>query len=125
MAVKAYDLWRVIRLLNPAAALANEVRERIAGQLMEHGREELAKRLARAYVETVGGAAIDLYGGRLMPKDMGLASQGPITAAKTGLPESEPAHTLTPRPIKKGSRLWGQIKNAGDLLRSGRKAPLE
>ncbi|MDZ4842798.1 MAG: GTP-binding protein HSR1 [Hyphomicrobium aestuarii] len=65
VAIKAYDLWRIVRLLNPAAALASEVRERLVGQVFEHGREEVAKRLTRLYVETVGRAAIDLYSGRL------------------------------------------------------------
>jgi uncharacterized protein len=122
VAVKAYDLWRMIRLLNPAAALANEVRERIAGQLMEHGREELAKRLARAYVETVGRAAIDLYGGRLMPRDSGPVSESVL---KPDPPIGEAGDAPKPRLLKKGSRLWSQVKNATGLLKSGRKAPVK
>jgi hypothetical protein len=107
-------------LLNPAAALANEVRERIAGQLMEHGREELAKRLARAYVETVGAAAIDLYGGRLMPQDSAAAGAGGITTTKAGSPDNEAFDVTKPRSPSKGSRLWSQVKNASGLLRSGK-----
>lgn len=62
---KAYDIWRVIRLVNPLTAAASEVRERLQKELYEWGRDELARRLVRAYVREVGRAAIDLYGGRL------------------------------------------------------------
>lgn len=62
---KGYDLWRIVRLLNPAAAVTQELRERFTRQLYEAGREHLAGRLARAFVKEVGRAAIDLYGGNL------------------------------------------------------------
>jgi uncharacterized protein len=64
-AEKGYDLWRVVRLLNPLTAVTNELRERFTRQIYEMGREHLAKRLARAFVTEVGRAAIDLYGGNL------------------------------------------------------------
>ena len=62
---KGYDLWRVVRLLNPVSAATQELRERFTRQLYEAGREHLARRLARAFVKEVGRAAIDLYGGNL------------------------------------------------------------
>jgi hypothetical protein len=62
---KGYDLWRVVRLLNPVAAATQEMRERFTRQLYEMGRDQLAQRLARAYVKEVGRAAIELYGGNL------------------------------------------------------------
>ena len=69
IASKAYDLWRIIRLLNPITAATQEVRERLTKSMYAGLREELAKRLAAAYVREVGRAAIDLYGGRLMVSD--------------------------------------------------------
>jgi uncharacterized protein len=65
LAEKGYQLWRVVRLLNPLAAVTNEVRETFTRQIYEMGREHLARRVARAYVREVGRAAIDLYGGNL------------------------------------------------------------
>src|SRR5258705_3429192 len=62
---KGYDLWRVVRLLHPVAAVTQELRERFTRQIYEMGREHLARRIARAFVKEVGRAAIDLYGGNL------------------------------------------------------------
>ncbi len=72
VAQKGYDVWRIIRMLNPATAVTQELRERLSNQMYRWGREELAKRLARGYVKEVGRAAIDLYGGRLRvaPEDL-------------------------------------------------------
>ncbi len=72
VAEKAYDIWRIVRLLNPVAALTNEARERLTRKLYSGVRDELAGRLTRGFVKTVGRAAIDLYGGRLriMPQDL-------------------------------------------------------
>jgi uncharacterized protein len=65
LAEKGYDLWRILRLLNPVSAATHELRERFTRQIYEAGREHLARRLAQAYVKEVGRAAIDLYGGNL------------------------------------------------------------
>ncbi len=65
LAEKGYDLWRVVRLLNPVAAATQELRERFTRQIYGMGRDHVARRLARAYVKEVGRAAIDLYGGNL------------------------------------------------------------
>jgi uncharacterized protein len=62
---KGYDLWRIVRLLNPVSAATQELRERFTRQIYEAGREHIARRLARAYVTEIGRAAIDLYGGNL------------------------------------------------------------
>lgn len=62
---KGYDLWRVVRLLNPISAATQELRERYTRHLYDVGRDHVARRLARAYVREVGRAAIDLYGGNL------------------------------------------------------------
>jgi predicted GTPase len=74
IAEKAHDLWRVIRLLNPVTAVAHEVRESVTRRIYEWGREELARRLAEAYVREVGRAAIDLYSGRLRVSETELAT---------------------------------------------------
>lgn len=65
LAEKGYDLWRIVRLLNPVSAATQELRERFTRQIYEMGREHLARRLARAFVKETGRAAIDLYGGNL------------------------------------------------------------
>jgi predicted GTPase len=73
VAETAFDLWRIIRLMNPASAITQEMRETITRQLYDWGREELARRLAVAYVREVGRAAIDLYSGRLRVSPEALA----------------------------------------------------
>lgn len=62
---KGYDLWRIVRMLNPVSAVTQELRERFTKQIYDAGREHLARRLAHAFVREVGRAAIDLYGGSL------------------------------------------------------------
>lgn len=64
-AEKAYDIWRILRLANPITAVTHEARERLSGELMQWGRDEIARRVAETYVREIGSAAIDLYGGRL------------------------------------------------------------
>ena len=64
-AEKAYDIWRIVRLFNPATAIANEAREQITKRMYAGIRDEFTVRLARFYVFEVARAAIDLYGGRL------------------------------------------------------------
>lgn len=64
-AERAYDLWRIVRMLNPVSAATHEIREQFSRQMYEMGREHIIRRLAERYVEEVGRAAIDLYGGRL------------------------------------------------------------
>jgi uncharacterized protein len=51
IAQKGYDIWRIIRMLNPATAATQELRERLSNQMYRWGREELAKRLVRGYVK--------------------------------------------------------------------------
>ena len=64
-AERAYDVWRVVRLANPATAAANEAREQLSKAMMQWGRDAVARKLVEAYVLEIGRAAIDLYGGRL------------------------------------------------------------
>lgn len=65
VAEQAYDIWRVIRMANPATAVTHEARERLSRALMNWGKEHVSRRIAEAFVEEVGRAAIDLYSGRL------------------------------------------------------------
>jgi len=64
-AERVYDLWRIVRMLNPVSAATHEIREQFSRQMYEIGREHIIRTLAERYVEEVGRAAIDLYGGRL------------------------------------------------------------
>lgn len=65
IADKAYDVWRVVRLLNPATAATNEARERLTRAIFSWGKDHVTRRVTEAYVEEIGRAAIDLYSGRL------------------------------------------------------------
>jgi len=85
IAERAYDVWRVLRLANPATALTHEARERLSRAVLKWGREHVTRRLAEAFVEEVGRAAIDLYGGRLR-------IEAPIGGA--GSPDAAPAPGL-------------------------------
>ena len=69
VAEQAYDLWRVVRTLNPVNAATSEARERLTKRLYTGLKDELASRLTKGYVREVGRAAIDLYGGRLRVSD--------------------------------------------------------
>lgn len=72
-AERAYDVWRVIRLVNPATAAAQEAREQLSRAMVQWGRDAIARRLTQAYVTEIGRAAIDLYGGRLRVSSADLA----------------------------------------------------
>ncbi len=78
MASKGYDLWRLIRILNPLAAATQEVREQVTKKIYDWGREAAARKLLNRYIEEVGRAAIDLYAGRL--KVSGDELSGYVTA---------------------------------------------
>jgi hypothetical protein len=97
MAERAYDFWRILRLSNPAAAITNEARERLSRAMIQWGRDHISRRLAETFVEEVGRAAIDLYGGRLRltHDDLGSAADAAVNAAGD-LPilPTEPLHLL-------------------------------
>jgi hypothetical protein len=87
VAEKAYDIWRLVRLVNPVTAATNEARERLSKALLGWGREHVTRRLAEHYVEEVGRAAIDLYGGRLRIQLDGVDA----SAASPSVPGAETA----------------------------------
>jgi len=121
LAEKGYDLWRVVRLLNPVAAVTQELRERFTRQIYEMGREHLARRIARAFVKEVGRAAIDLYGGnlRIAPERLNAhvtaASRADLGAAEArGL---EPVRILVAGQIGAGkSSLVNALANAVEAV---------
>lgn len=84
-AERAYDVWRVLRLANPATALTHEARERLSRAVLKWGREHVTRRLAEAFVEEVGRAAIDLYGGRLRIEAPAEGAGSPDAAPAPGL----------------------------------------
>jgi len=77
IADKAYDVWRVVRLLNPATAATNEARERLTRAIFSWGKDHVTRRVTEAYIEEIGRAAIDLYSGRLRVAGTAAAASGP------------------------------------------------
>lgn len=125
LAQKGWDIWRIIRMLNPATAATQELRERMSNQMYRWGRDELAKRLARGYVKEVGRAAIDLYGGRLRVSPEELEAH--ITEASTrdrraaAQVQAEPLRILVCGQVKAGkssliNALAGEVRAASDVL---------
>jgi uncharacterized protein len=96
VAEKAYDVWRIIRLINPVAAITNEARERLTKRLYSGVRDEFAKRMIQGFVREVGRAAIDLYGGRLRPSADELVQQSDPATGKnqTASDPSDPVRIL-------------------------------
>lgn len=74
LAEKAYDLWRLARFINPLSAATHEIRERLSREMLQWGRDHVARRLAATFVKEIGRAAIDLYGGRLNVSGEALAA---------------------------------------------------
>lgn len=124
MAEKAYDLWRIIRLLNPVTAATQELRERLTKEVYAWGRTELATRLARVFVREVGRAAIDLYGGRLsvtlVRVETHMTAETRGDTVTTDAP-AEPIRILIAGRIKAGksslvNALAAEVKAAVDVL---------
>ncbi len=125
IAQKGWDIWRIVRMLNPAVAATQELRERLSRQMYSWGQEELAKRLARGYVKEVGRAAIDLYGGRLrvsleeLEEHITKASARDRHAAVQV--QTEPLRLLVCGQVKAGkssliNALLGEVRAAPDVL---------
>lgn len=67
VANRAWEIWRIVRLANPATAATHELREQMSKLLYGWGKDAIGRRLVQAYVRETGRAAIDLYSGRLHP----------------------------------------------------------
>lgn len=65
VAGRAWSIWRIARMMNPATAATYEMRERLSKSIMQWVKESITGRLSRAYIHEVGAAAIDLYSGEL------------------------------------------------------------
>lgn len=128
---RAYDIWRTIRLMNPATAVTQELREKFTRQLYEWGRSEVGRRLVGAYVREIGRAAIDLYSGRLRyPNAMASpdesnqeAASSAFDIAQTGVGAVSAAaeHDGTSNSPKENAvrLLFRQIGNAAKLITRG------
>ncbi|MEL6374563.1 MAG: GTPase [Pseudomonadota bacterium] len=122
-AEKAYDVWRVIRLLNPLAAASQEIREKLTQKTFEWGRQQLAGRLARHYVEEVGRAAIDLYGGRLKvtAEEFRLSTAARAARSLASVPSEAPLRILLGGQVGAGksslvNALASEVKAAADVV---------
>jgi hypothetical protein len=62
---RAWSIWRIARMINPATAATYEMRERLSKSIMHWVKETITGRLSRAYIHEVGAAAVDLYSGEL------------------------------------------------------------
>ncbi len=106
LAEKAYDLWRLARFINPLSAATHEVRERLSREMLQWGRDHVARRLAAAYVKEIGRAAIDLYGGRLRVSGEALASHvtraSATDKAEVGARVAEPLRILVAGQVSAG-----------------------
>lgn len=119
-AEKAYDIWRILRLANPVTAVTHEARERLSGELIGWGRDEVARRLAEAYVREVGRAAIDLYSGRLRVTSTSLgqyvSTDSAADAATIGASRAEPLRILVAGQVSTGKS--SLINALGDEARA-------
>jgi hypothetical protein len=70
---RAWSLWRIARVLNPATAATHEMRERLSKSIVQWLKGSITTRLTRAYIREVGMAAVDLYSGELRRKSGGNA----------------------------------------------------
>jgi predicted GTPase len=125
LAEKAYDIWRAIRILNPLTAVTSEIRERLSKEMMAWGKKHVTQRLARVYVEEVGRAAIDLYGGRLRVDSQRLSAHVTTTSARdlatTASVKMEPLRLLVAGKVSAGksslvNALASEVKAAVDAL---------
>jgi hypothetical protein len=76
VAGRAWSVWRVARLFNPATAVTYEMRHRLSKSLFQWLKGSISSRLVRAYIHEVGEAAIDLYSGELRKNSAGRKAKG-------------------------------------------------
>lgn len=101
VAGKAYDIWRIVRLVNPAAAVTNEARERLSRAMLAWGKDHVSRQLAETFVLEVGRAAIDLYGGRLrVSRDDILENRIDASALASGAGGGAPLRVLVTGPAR-------------------------
>ncbi len=103
-AEKAYDLWRLVRIINPVAAATQEARERMTRQIFSSLTDDLAKRALGIYIREVGSAAVELYSGRL--RDAGPDDKTAYEDNYVGLGDRRP------KSASRFTRVWGEAKKA-------------
>jgi len=107
----AYDLWRLVRVVNPIAAVTQEARERVTKQILTSLRDDFTRRIVRMLVDEVGSAAIELYSGRLRASSRpGL--DGEMAAAAARAKERVPPRAK--------SRIGTALGEIGKLARGSR-----
>lgn len=106
---KAYDAWRLIRLVNPATAVTHEMRERLSKAILQWGTTQVSRRLAETYVEEIGRAAIDLYGGRLAPPGVARPLRGGHGAACA---EAPAARAIRPSRLRQLANALRSLKRS-------------
>ena len=128
-AEKAYDIWRLLRVVNPLAAITQEARSHIGKQLVSNLRDDFTKRLVRVFVSELGDAAIELYGGRLRAPAVDAPTDGTSTkintTAQTGHDDHRPdapaqSHAWV------GQRIWSEARKLGRAaagLYAGKRDP--
>jgi hypothetical protein len=121
VAEKAYDVWRMVRMVNPATAMTHEARERLSRALLTWGKEHVTRRIAETYVEEVGRAAIDLYGGRLR-NVAHIAADPALDSGAAGEPPMSPKRSLTQSRIASGRQAIGAaVRGTRSLFRSRKR----
>lgn len=105
-AERAYEVWRVVRLINPATAAAQEAREQLSKAMVQWGRDAISRRLMEVYILEIGRAAIDLYGGRLRVSSGALAGYVSADSAADneaiGQVQAEPLRILVAGQVSAG-----------------------
>lgn len=122
---RLYDVWRVIRLINPMTALAQEAREQLTKQAVQWGKDQFVRRVVERYVEEVGRAAIDLYSGQLRVTGADLAghvsAESKADRAEIGQRLAEPLRFLIAGQVSAGksslvNALTSEVQAAADVL---------
>lgn len=117
-----YDVWRLARLvMNPAAALATELRGALQGKLFSQSRDELMLWLLQEYVKGTGRHAIELYSGNLfLGRESVTAPLGEDEPIPDESPE-EPFRVLLLGQVGSGksslvNALFGELRAGTDTL---------
>jgi hypothetical protein len=123
IAEQAYNVWRIVRLSNPATALTNEARERLSRAMLQWGREHIARRLVVTFVEEVGRAAIDLYGGRLKVRQINSMQAGDVSSGSSvGIEYGAPPIRITVMSAPDAESLADEIFKVLSALEAQRSA---
>ena len=105
------------RFINPLSAATHEIRERLSREMLQWGRDHVARRLAATYVKEIGRAAIDLYGGRLNVSGEALAAHvtraSEADQAQAAARVAEPLRILVAGQISAGKSSLDQCAGTG------------